>query len=86
MNRGHNANNKGLKDRIQNCWYPGIDYNELMRAVFPFESYPEAWRYASHGGPPGCAMAFNRAIREMGGNRDRTDNTVWLAHESTDRA
>ncbi|HYW76259.1 MAG TPA: ATP-binding protein [Gammaproteobacteria bacterium] len=33
-----------------------------------------------------CAMAFNRAIREMGGNRDRTDNTVWLAHESTDRA
>lgn len=42
------------------------DYHQTMRDVFPDDQFPRAWRYSSNGGPPGCAMAFNRALREMG--------------------
>jgi hypothetical protein len=42
-------------------------YHDLMDAVFPAEQYPRAMRYQSNGGPPGCAMAFNAALRRMGG-------------------
>lgn len=41
-------------------------YHEVMREVFPHDKYPRAFRYSSNGGPPGCAMAFGRAIREIG--------------------
>lgn len=40
--------------------------HDLMRAVFPPDEYPKAWNYQANGGPPGCAMPFGRAVREMG--------------------
>lgn len=43
-----------------------LGYHVLMHAVFPQDDYPKAWRYQSNGGPPGCAMAFGRALRELG--------------------
>lgn len=46
-----------------------MTYYELMVKCFPFDEYPKAWRYQSNGGPPGCAMAFGKALREMGCNR-----------------
>jgi hypothetical protein len=45
-----------------------MPYHDLMRAVFPEDQYPRARRYRTGGGPPGCAMAFNAAIRRMGGS------------------
>ncbi len=43
-----------------------MEYTALMRAVFPESEYPNAMRYQSNGGPPGCAMAFGRALRSLG--------------------
>ena len=43
-----------------------MTYYSLMVQCFPFDEYPKAWLYQSNGGPPGCAMAFGRALREMG--------------------
>ena len=43
-----------------------MTYYSLMVQCFPFDEYPKAWRYQSNGGPPGCAMAFGKALREMG--------------------
>lgn len=57
-----------IADRIRKAYKPGIEYTELMTSVFPSDVYPNAWNYSSNGGPPGCAMAFGRAIREMGGH------------------
>lgn len=57
-------------DRIQKHYTPGIDYHDLLRAVFPYEEWPNAWRYQSNGGPPGCAMAFGRALRRCNLSRD----------------
>lgn len=47
-------------------------YHDVMHEVFPRESYPRAFRYKTEGGPPGCAMAFGRALREMGLSESRT--------------
>ena len=61
-----------LKDRIANALGKAggcMTYHALMVECFPFEKYPKAWRYQSNGGPPGCAMAFGRALREMGCRR-----------------
>ena len=55
-----------IKDRIAQHFFPGISYADLMRAVFPEDLYPKAWRYSANGGPPGCAMAFGRALQEHG--------------------
>lgn len=69
-----------IKERIRNAFArlepvrPGHgsesprSYDDMLRAVFPEKEYPRAWRYSSNGGPPGCAMAFGRAVREMGGS------------------
>lgn len=43
-----------------------MSYFDLMHAVFPPAQYPRAYRYQSNGGPPGCAMAFGKALRELG--------------------
>ena len=43
-----------------------MTYYSLMVQCFPPDEYPKAWRYQSNGGPPGCAMAFGKALREMG--------------------
>lgn len=58
-----------LKDRIRNALVAAggrTNYHDLMYVVFPGDVYPKAWRYQSNGGPPGCAMAFGKALREMG--------------------
>lgn len=59
------------------------DYARMLKRVFPPEEYPRAWAYASQGGPPGCAMSFNRALREMGGQR--REDSVWLPREESKR-
>ena len=43
-----------------------MQYHDLMSAVFPIEDYPRAFRRAVQGGPPGCVIAFGRALRELG--------------------
>lgn len=63
-----------LCDRIRAAWKPRIGYHELMRAVFPYEQYPLAWRYSLNGGPPVCALAFGKALRKLG--LMRYDNTI----------
>ena len=57
-----------IKDRIKKYYTPGIERQDLMLLVFPRKEYPKAWNYSTNGGPPGCAMAFGRALREMGGS------------------
>ena len=63
-----------LCDRIRAAWKPRIGYHELMRAAFPYDEYPLAWRYSHNGGPPVCAMAFGKALRKLG--LMRYDNTI----------
>jgi hypothetical protein len=69
-----------IADRIRKAYRPGIGYTELMMAVFPPDDYPRAWNYSSNGGPPGCAMAFGSAIREMGGHVGcaKLRRVVWI--------
>jgi hypothetical protein len=57
-----------IKDRIRAAMSDKtrMQYHDLMRAVFPEDQYPKAWRYQSNGGPPGCAMSFGNALRELG--------------------
>lgn len=46
-----------------------VTYHALLEAVFPPTWYPRAWRRSVNGGPPGCAMPFGHALRQMGGSR-----------------
>ena len=58
-----------LKERIATALKNAggsMTYYELMVKCFPLDEYPNSWRYQSNGGPPGCAMAFGRALRELG--------------------
>lgn len=59
-----------LDERIKQAFQASrkrrMRYHDLARAVFPVSEFPKAWRYASHGGPPGCFMALSAAIRRMG--------------------
>jgi len=67
---------KNIHTRIREAWHQGISYWTLQVAVFPESDYPRAWNYSSNGGPPGCAMSFGRALRELGMIRDHRDNTM----------
>jgi len=73
-----------IKKRLINAYRSGeggIDYHDLMRAVFPPEDYPRSMNYGMNGGPPGCVMAFVKAIKSLGGNinyRQDGGKTVWL--------
>lgn len=56
-----------LKERILAAMASGPKgYHAVMREVFPEEHFPQAFRRASKGGPPGAAVAFGRALRELG--------------------
>lgn len=56
-----------LKERITYHYGPGcLDYHTLLDRVFPPKHFPKARRCSSNGGPPGCAMAFGKALRELG--------------------
>lgn len=58
-----------IKDRIRAALANGPkSYYDVMYEVFPEEYLPRAFRRAAKGGPPGCAFAFGRALREMGIN------------------
>lgn len=82
MDRGERTEGRGtvkmkpIKERIEAAYEHGISYWALMRAVFPPEAYPRAWRCAVQGGPPGCAMAFGSALRR-GGFVEDTQRNVW---------
>lgn len=68
-----------IKERIRAAYESGITgYHSLMNAVFPRDIFPRAFMNPTRGGPPGCAMAFNRAIRDMGGHRDMEGGTIWI--------
>jgi hypothetical protein len=57
-----------IKQRIINALNENggsMEYANLMYKVFPIDQYPRAMQYNPWGGPPGCAMAFGRALREM---------------------
>lgn len=64
-------------------------YWDLMRAVFPYAEYPRAWNYQANGGPPGCAMAFNAALRRLGGGwrqaPDRTNRIAYIDRDKVDQ-
>ena len=58
-----------IKERIRRALEASggrMGYHELLDAVFPVEEYPNSRRHSSNGGPPGCAFALGRALREMG--------------------
>jgi len=62
-----------IKERILKAYRANMGYWELLNAVFPEDQFPKARRRPSHGGPMGCAMAFGKAIRELGGHVKWTD-------------
>lgn len=58
---------KPIKERIAAALADGPRaYHAVLYEVFPEEHFPRAFRSATKGGPPGCAFAFGRALREMG--------------------
>lgn len=65
-----------LTERVRAVWRVGIGYHDLMREVFPESEYPNAFRFSTNGGPPGCAMAFGMALRRLGIRRGRNGNTL----------
>jgi hypothetical protein len=40
-------------------------YRALMYKVWPPDKYPRAYRHSANGGPPGVAMIYGRALREL---------------------
>ena len=56
-----------------------MPYGALLLAAFPPSQYPRAYRRSSNGGPPGCAIAFGRALRELGGRWSQDDRVVRMA-------
>lgn len=40
-------------------------YHALMYKVWSHDKYPRAYRHSSNGGPPGVAMIYGRALREL---------------------
>ena len=54
--------------------FPGhvAPYHSLMYKVWPFEKYPKAYRNSVNGGPPGVAMVYGKALREM-----QQEGLIW---------
>ena len=60
-----------IKQRILEGLAAGLDsWYPLMDWVFPEEHFPNAMKMGNGGGPPGCVMAFGRALRQLGYRRD----------------
>lgn len=75
-----------IRQRIDAALAGGpIRYHDLAVAVFPPDLHPRAWRYASHGGPPGCYMALSAAIRRYGFQRwyDRRSGAEMVASRAS---
>ena len=75
---------KPIRMRIREAYLRDPNYSAMLREVFPEAHFPKAHRISNNGGPPGCAMAFGRALRLMGGRRDQ--NRVWLPPETPQEA
>lgn len=43
-----------------------MPYHDMMDAVFPIDDFPNAWRAATKGGPPGCARSFGSSLNRYG--------------------
>lgn len=65
-----------IATRIRQAWKPGISYHGLMFLVFPPKQFPKAHSYQHNGGPPGCAMAFGKALRKLGLRRSGDGKTI----------
>ena len=57
--------------RILRHYYSGIAYAALLRLVFPDDA---SHRRSSRGGPPGCAIAFRKALGEL---------SAWVSCDAT---
>jgi hypothetical protein len=56
-----------IEERIRRAYTEvGMSYTTLRIAVFPPKEWPRAWRYALHGGPPGCDRVLRVALRRYG--------------------
>jgi len=64
---------RNIKQRILDANPIGKRYYDLMLEVFPPDEFPRAFEGSPRGGPPGCAMAFGRALRELGLARNGRD-------------
>lgn len=73
-----------IRVRMRAAYEKSRKYSDMLREVFPESHFPRAHRYSYNGGPPGCAMAFGRALRAMGGLRDA--DRVWLPAETSQEA
>ncbi len=70
---------KPIKKRIEDALIAAggkLEYHALLWQVFPLDEYPASYRNSSNGGPPGCAMAFGKALREMVDTKVIVDS--WL--------
>ncbi len=59
---------KPIKKRIEDALVESggvLGYHDLLWKVFPRDEYLKSYQNSSNGGPPGCAMAFGKALREM---------------------
>jgi hypothetical protein len=78
-----------IKARICDAFGPGelaLHLHTLALRVFPEEHFPNAMRYPSRGGPPGCYMALSRALNEMGVRRSTCDWNLVLRPSDSMRA
>lgn len=72
-----------LKDRIRKHYKREIHYFDLIHACYPEKDYPNAFRRPTQGGPPGCAMAFGKALRDLGAIRG-TGDKIWIPADQLD--
>ncbi|MFW6027182.1 MAG: hypothetical protein ACOC91_00085 [bacterium] len=59
-------NRPRIIDRIRAAFGPEereLHFDDLARRIFPDS---KSWRYAAHGGPPGCYMTLSAALRRHG--------------------
>lgn len=56
---------KRIVEALRKCPDGHASYYQLIYDVWPRDQYPRAHRGSSNGGPPGVAMSFGRALREM---------------------
>ena len=57
-----------IVDALQNAGGK-MTYHDLMQTIWPPELFPKAYHRSMNGGPPGVAMPFGRALREMQADR-----------------
>ena len=56
---------KRIVDALKKQHRQRMNYHSLMYELWPPDQHPKAWRHSSNGGPPGCCMAFGRALSQL---------------------